>query len=209
MSLIQLTELQIDALSEVGNIGAGNATTALAQMTNQVLRLQVPQTRLLPFDELPLVASSDPEKALASAYIAFHGDVHGCLLLLFSAEQATRLLELLDTPVPEDIFLASELAKSAIAEVGNIIASSYLNALSQLTGLSLLPRPPGIAVGMCGAILETIAGYLGQFEEMGLLIHLVIAAEGDELGLQLLMIPQLDTLQIILTALGLPSENAA
>ncbi len=209
MPSITLSEIQIDALSEVGNIGAGNATTALAKMTDQYLRLQVPQTQLVPFEQLPLVASTDLEEPLVSAYIALHGDASGCLLLLFSANQAKRLLNLLGLTGPEDIFDASALEKSAIAEIGNIIASAYLDALAQLTHLKLLPTPPGVAIGMGGAILDTIAAYLGQFEDTGLLIHVVISAGNEELGLQLLMIPQLDSLQTIFTGLGLSSELSA
>jgi len=109
MSPISLSEIQLDALSEVGNIGAGNAITARAKMTDQYLRLQVPHTQLLPFEQLPLVAATDLEESLFSAYIAFHGDAAGYLLLLFSAKQAKCRLNSLGVEAPA-LGLPSELS---------------------------------------------------------------------------------------------------
>jgi len=92
--------------------------------------------------------------------------------------------------------------------VGNIVASSYLTALASFTGLRLLPMPPGIAVGMSGAILSSVAAFLGQFESHGLVIHIRVHGGVDDhpLGLQLIMIPQLTSLVTILQALGLPLD---
>ncbi len=203
MSILALSDAQLDALGEIGNIGAGKASTSLARMTRQVISLTVPETRIMPFDQLPLVASSDPEAPMIAAYVAFEGDAGGCLLLLFSEQQAMRILELLGLPVGSDLFQLPELHKSAIAEIGNIITSAYLDALATVTGLTLMPMPPGVAVGMTGAILDTIGAYLGQFAALGLIVHINIRSTDADMGLELLMIPQLDNVGAILAALGL------
>ncbi|MFO7946005.1 MAG: chemotaxis protein CheC [Armatimonadota bacterium] len=209
MGRLVLSDIERDALNEIGNIGAGNASTALAKMTNRAIELTVPKTAVVPFEELPLVASQKPEKVLASAYVAFEGDAGGCLLLLFSAEQAESLFALLGLEVPDDVMALSEIQRSAVSEAGNIIASSYLHALGKFTGLRLLPVPPGVAVGMGGAILQTIAAHLGRFDDMGLVVQVHIHSRGEKLGLQLLMMPRLDAFGAILGALGIdvPKEK--
>ncbi|HEY3396395.1 MAG TPA: chemotaxis protein CheC [Armatimonadota bacterium] len=204
-----LNELQRDALSEVGNIGAGNATNALAIMTRQRLELSVPETHLVALEELPRLTADHPEEALVSVYVAFQGTAQGCLLLLFTEPQARALLRLLDLPCPTNIFNLPSLEKSAVSEIGNILASSYLNALAQFAGLHLFPLPPGVAVGMSGAILGSIGAFLGQLDDRSLVIHLRISAgvAGQQtpppLGLRLVMIPRENSLQVILAALGL------
>ncbi len=203
MSRVILTEIQLDALGEVGNIGAGNASTSLAKMVGDVITLAAPRTEIMGFDELPLVTSADLEEAIISAYVAFTGDATGCLLLLFSDQQAVTLFELLGLPLEGNIVEASELHKSAVSEVGNIIASSYLNALSTFTGLKLLPMPPGVAVGMSGAILDTVGAHLGQVAAVGIVIQIEVRSTNVDMGLELLMIPEMHSLKTVLTALGI------
>jgi chemotaxis protein CheC len=203
MEQFDLSAVERDALNEIGNIGAGNASTALAQMTNIAIELNVPETTVVPFENLPLVASEEPEELLASAYVAFEGDAEGCLLLLFSAEQILNLFSLLGLDAPENVMALSDLQQSAVSEAGNIIASSYLRALGDFTGMQLLPVPPGVAVGMGGAILQSIAVHLGQFDDMGLVVQVRIHARGEKLGLELLMIPRLNAFEDILGALGI------
>jgi len=203
MPTVAFSELQLDALSEIGNIGAGNAGTSLAKLTSQVVTLAVPDTRIVSFDQLPLVTQTDVEKPLLAAYVAFEGQASGCVLLLLGAQQAAALFDLLGLPFEGSVFDASELHRSAVAEVGNIITSSYLAAMGNFTGLELLPMPPGVAVGMGGAILDTIAAYLGQFAETGIVVQVRIYSTDADLGLDLLMIPEVASVQTILSALGL------
>ncbi len=202
MELMELSELQLDALSEIGNIGAGNASTSLAMMINESIRLAVPDTRTVAIDELPLVTSAELEEVVVSAYVAFEGDVRGCLLLLFKEEQALSLLELLGLGGVEDVFEFGELERSAISETGNIIASTYLKALADFTKLELRPAPPGVAVGMSGAVLDTVGAYLGQFAEAGLVIQVNLHSDEADLGMELFMMPDPDGLGAILAALG-------
>lgn len=208
MEQFRLSAIERDALNEIGNIGAGNASTALAKLTDLAIELTVPETRIVPFENLPLVTSEEPEEVLASAYVAFEGDARGCLLLLFSAQQVVSLFSLLGLDVPEDVMAMSELQRSAVSEAGNIIASSYLRALSEFTNLRLLPVPPGVAVGMGGAIVQSVAVHLGRFDDMGLVVQVHIHSRGEKLGLQLLMIPRLNAFDTILGAMGIDVPKA-
>ena len=203
MSTVALSDIQLDALSEIGNIGAGNAGTSLAKMISQVVTLAVPDTRVVSFDQLPLVTTTNLESPMLAAHVAFEGQAHGCVLLLFHAQQAATFFKLLGLPFEGSIFEISDLHKSAVAEIGNIITSAYLQAMGTFTNLQLLPMPPGVAVGMGGAILDTIAAYLGQFAESGIVVQVHIYSTEADLGVELLMIPKADSLHAILSALGL------
>jgi chemotaxis protein CheC len=207
MPLMQLSELQLDALSEIGNIGAGNAATALATMIDGSVKLAVPATRIVPIDELVLVTSAELEEVVVSVYVGFEGQARGCLLLLFDNDQALSLLDLLGLAGAGDVAELAELEKSAISETGNIIASGYLRALGSFTHLQLLPQPPGVAVGMSGAVLDTVAAYLGQFADTGLVIQVNLHSDEAALGLELFMIPDPDGLAAIIAALGLTDDK--
>lgn len=203
MDGMRLNELQMSALGEIANIGAGNASTSLAKMTNQLITLALPDTRVTAFEDLPLMTSAKLEEAVVSAYVAFEGDVAGCIVLLFSQQQAAVLLDLLGLPSCEDLLDMPELQQSAIAEMGNLITSAYLNALASFTGLRLLPMPPGVGAGMAGALLNTIGAHLGQFETHGIVVQVRVYSPDVDLGLDLLMMPQASSLQVILNALGI------
>jgi chemotaxis protein CheC len=202
-----LTALQLSALNEIANIGAGQASTALAALTGELLDLSVPETDLLPVAELTRLARGALEEPVAAAYLPFAGDADGCMLLLFSQLQALSLFELLGLHAPATLLALDDLHKSALAEAGNIVAATYLNALAEFSGLRLHPSPPGVAVGMMGAILGSIAGLLGQNADQGLVVHLHIVSIYRDLGLRLIMVPQLAGLSPLLAALGLPVET--
>lgn len=210
MTGMTLSDLQKSALSEIGNIGAGNASTSLAMMTNHICNLAVPETRIMDFADFASVRRGHVEEPMVAAYVAFEGDAKGCLLLMLSARQSSVLFDILGLPHQEDILELPELHRSAVSELGNIITSSYLNALSMFTGLTLLPEPPGVAAGMTGAILDTIGAHLGQYEQFGIVVHVHIYSGSDgvrpETGVELLMVPQRDSLRTILSALGVDEQ---
>ncbi len=210
MRQIELSDIQKSALSEIGNIGAGNASTSLAMMTNHICNLAVPETRIMDFADFASVRKGHVEEPMVAAYIAFEGDADGALLLMLSDRQSQILFDILGLPDEESILDLPELHRSAISELGNIITSSYLNALSMFTGLTLLPTPPGVAAGMTGAILDTVGAHLGQHEQFGIVVHVHIYSGSDgetpETGVELLMVPQHDSLRTILSALGVDEQ---
>jgi chemotaxis protein CheC len=148
-----LKAIQMDALREVANIGAGHAATALSQMVGRTIMISVPTINVSRLEDIPpQVAERD--EPVAAVLMHMLGDLTGRTLLVFPRSTAVRLAALLlrREPVGEDF---TEMEQSAIKEAGNILSSAYMNALSDFMGMMLLPSPPSLAVDMSTAVLTT------------------------------------------------------
>ena len=151
-----LKAIQLDALREVANIGAGHAATALSQMTGNTIMISVPTINIARLEDVPPQISG-PEEPVAAVLMNMLGDLTGRTLLVFPRPTAIRLSELmLNRPGTNG---QGELrgvgADPAIKECGNILSGAYMNALSDFMGLMLLPSPPSLAVDMSSAVLTT------------------------------------------------------
>ena len=155
LSMDELTNQYYDVLKELGNIGAGNATTALAQMINCKVDMSVPQVKLLEFKDLGSLVGGE-EQVMVGIYLQVEGDIEGSMMFILSKIAAAHLVNKLmcgmlgiDEKAAEE-YQFGEMECSAIREVGNIITGAYLNALSGLTGLKIYPSVPQIGIDMAG-----------------------------------------------------------
>ena len=150
-----LKAIQLDALREVANIGAGHAATALSQMTGNTIMISVPTINIARLEDVPPQISG-PEEPVAAVLMNMLGDLTGRTLLVFPRPTALRLSDLmLNRPGTNGQGDLGELEQSAIKECGNILSGAYMNALSDFMGLMLLPSPPSLAVDMSSAVLTT------------------------------------------------------
>ena len=189
-----------DVLKELGNIGAGNATTALAQMMQCKVDMSVPQVKLLEFKEMGEMMGGE-EVIMAGIYLGIEGDITGSIMFLLEKHAARHLVgKLMGMELEGDEF--SEMEFSALKEVGNIITGAYLNSLSALTNLVIYPSVPDLTVDMAGAILSVPAI---QFGELGDKMLLIQTQFFDELTLDgyFILVPDLDSYGKILRALGI------
>jgi chemotaxis protein CheC len=152
--LLSLKPLQIDALREVANIGAGHAATALSQMTGGTIMISVPTINIARLEDVPPQISG-PEEPVACVLMNMLGDLTGRTLLVFPKPTAIRLSELMLRRPAGSSRELGELEQSAIKEAGNILSGAYMNALSDFMGLMLLPSPPSLAIDMSTAVLTT------------------------------------------------------
>jgi chemotaxis protein CheC len=151
--LRSLKALQLDALREVANIGAGHAATALSQMIGEKIMISVPTINVTRLEDVPPQVG-EPDQPVAAVLMHMLGDLTGRTLLVFPRRTAIRLAGLLlRRSVPSDDF--SEMQQSAIKEAGNILSSAYMNALSDFMGMMLLPSPPSLAIDMSTAVLTS------------------------------------------------------
>lgn len=189
-----------DVLKELGNIGAGNATTALAQLMQCKVDMSVPQVKLLEFKEMGEMMGGE-EVIMAGIYLGIEGDITGSIMFLLEKQAARHLVsKLMGMELEGEEF--SEMEFSALKEVGNIITGAYLNSLSALTSLVIYPSVPALTVDMAGAILSVPAI---QFGELGDKMLLIQTKFFDEMVLDgyFILVPDLDSYSKILSTLGL------
>lgn len=200
ITLEKISDEYFDVLKELGNIGAGNATTALSQMMQCKVDMSVPQVKLMEFKELGQIMGGE-EIIMAGIYLGIEGDIAGSIMFLLEKQAARHLVnKLMGTSVEGEEF--SEMEFSALKEVGNIITAAYLNSLSSLTNLKILPSVPDLTVDMAGAILSVPAIEFGTLGDKMLLIQTQFF---DEVVLDgyFILVPNLDSYGKILSALGL------
>lgn len=203
MSKVDLNNMDgmyFDVLKEIGNIGAGNATTALAQLLNQKVDMKVPKVALLEFSEVGEVMGGE-EQLMAGIYLLVEGDITGSIMFLLEEKSARILVsKLMGTPLSEGEFTEIEL--SALKEIGNIITGSYLSSLSMLTNLNIYPSVPAISIDMAGAIMSVPAIEFGAIGDKILLIQ---TAFSDDVQLDgyFILVPDLESYDKILTSIGM------
>ena len=151
MTVGDMSAQYMDVLKELGNIGAGNATTALAELLQCKVDMNVPQVKLINFSEIgELIGGED--QVMAGVYLAIQKDITGSILFLVKEEVALHLVKKLMGDYAQDIY--GEMEQSALKEISNIITGAYLNALSTMTGLRIEPSVPDLTIDMAGAILS-------------------------------------------------------
>ena len=151
--LRSLKAIQLDALREVANIGAGHAATALSQMVGRTIMISVPTINVSRLEDMPPQVAA-PDEPVAAVLMHMFGDLTGRTLLVFPRNTAIRLAGLLLRRDPGSGEF-TEMEQSAIKEAGNILSSAYMNALSDFMGMMLLPSPPSLAIDMSTAVLTT------------------------------------------------------
>ena len=192
-----LNDLQLDALRELANIGSGTAATALSSMLGRPVDVSVPSARALPLAEA-VEATGDPEAEANAVVIPVIGDLTGVVLLLFTPEDAAGICRLLG--VEPD----SEWAESALGEIGNIVGTSYMNAMGAMTGLEMEPDPPLAARDMLGALVASVVmDQLDGTSDTTLLLDSELLVEGESCSMSFLLVPAAGGVQVLLERLGL------
>ena len=200
ISLESMSEQYYDVLKEIGNIGAGNATTALAQMLQCKVDMKVPQVKLLDFNEVGAMMGGE-EQIMAGIYLCVEGDITGSIMFLLKKDAAKHLVsKLMGMELPgEDL---DEIGTSALKEIGNIITCAYLNSLSSLTNLKIFPSVPDLTIDMAGAILSVPAIEFGTLGDKILLIQTQFT-DDCKLDGYFILVPDLESYGKILGALGI------
>ena len=202
LTLDEVNSKYFDVLKEIGNIGAGNATTAIANMLGLRIDMSVPEVAFLPVEDLGSAIGAEDE-IIVGIMLGVEQDIAGSMMFLMdmaSAHHIVNKLMMRDDSYSEPF---DEMDLSAIKEIGNIIAGSYLSALSGLTNLTIVPSVPFVAVDMAAAILSVPAVQFGIFGDNALMINTEFS---DDLGIKghFILMPEEDSYAKILTALGVP-----
>ncbi|UNC91778.1 chemotaxis protein CheC [Candidatus Contubernalis alkaliaceticus] len=185
---------QLDLLKELGNIGMGNATSSLSAMLKEErVNMFVPEVSVVPLSELP-DCMGGPEKQVTGIYVKVGGDIGLYMIFIVPLDSAENLAFTVTEGMAEGL---DEFGLSAVAEVGNILTAGYLNALSFLMDMTLVPEPPGVAVDMTEAILGTILAESQVVEDFIVLIKTSFVTEKTNIQGFLTIIPEKDAFEVI------------
>lgn len=199
----ELSGMELDALREIGNIGAGNAATALAQMLGAKIDMSVPQVSILPFAEVPgLIGGADLH--VVGLYLNASGSAPANILFILPVDKACYLVDMLmGNPLGEtqpDSFTDMQL--SALMELGNIITATYLNALAMFTNLDFRPSVPALGIDMAGAILDAVLAIFGAVADHVLVLETEFTKGEEDIVGHFFLLPEPGSLDIILSSLG-------
>lgn len=208
MTYEQLSLIQLDALKEIGNIGAGNAATSMSKLIQKKVDMVVPSIDIVAFDEvMEMVGGAD--NLIVSILFEIQGEAPGMVYLLFSVEEAESLVKQMTRNDDISLFSAeedNEIAFSALGEAGNILAGSYLSALSDFTNINMQPSVPHISVDMAGAILTVGLLQVSEVTDYAIIINTKINDEATNhhgVNGQLLLLPSPESFTNIFQALGI------
>jgi chemotaxis protein CheC len=190
------TEIQLDALREVANIGSGNAATALSSMLGTPVDLTVPSARALSLADA-VEAAGPAEKDVSAVVLPIFGELDGLVLLLFEPESASVLCGLLGAAGDPEMEL------SAVGEIGNILGSSYVGAIGAMTGLALEPTPPQTLRDMLGAIVATALASGAADSDIALMLDSQLVIEGTACAFDFVFVPSKNGVSDVLARLGL------
>jgi len=203
-----MNEMQIDVFREIGNIGSSSAATALSKIVEKRITLSLPEVRILQFNEICRVVGGE-ENLVVGIMQPMHGDLTGNILFLLRLEEAhdlagiliNRMLQI-NEKIPRGGRTFTEMETSALHEIGNIMISSYLSAISAMTGLRVQPLAPAMAMDMAGAILSVLTIEFGKVGDRVLYISSEFSQDHIKVGGDFFLVPEIESYGTLLQALG-------
>jgi chemotaxis protein CheC len=190
------SDMQLDALRELANIGSGNAGTALGAMLGKTVEISVPTAAALPLAEAVAVAG-EPDELRHGVVVPVVGDLEAMVVLLFPDDDARKLCGLygIEPSTPD--------GTSMLGEVGNILGTNYINVLAQMAGMRLDPAPPQVVEDMLGSILSTVLIGRGDDVDEALILDSNLLVEEEQCSLSFLLLPNHGGIKRLLGRLGL------
>lgn len=186
---------------EISNIGVGHAATALSQLLGTSVEIQVPRVSVMDISDVPDYLGG-ADKPVVGMFLKMLGDATGDMLIIYPRDSSDRMISILLQRELKEEEMFTELGQSALKEVGNILASAYLSALGSMLGVSLIPSTPNVSYDMAGAIIDYTLIELCSADDAALLVETEFFIKGDELKGNFFLIPDPDSLNVILNAVG-------
>ena len=206
-----INAMQMDVLKEIGNIGASSAATALSKMVNRRISISLPEIKILKFSNIADIVGGE-EVQTVGIMQPMTGDITGNIMFLLRLQEAHDLAaimirEMLNLVKEGDQPIESfdDMEISALREIGNILISSYLGAISSLTSLNITPNIPQMAIDMAGAILSVLAIEFGKIGDSVLYISSEFSQDKIKVGGDFFLVPDINSYSTLLSALGVGS----
>lgn len=193
----------LDVFKEIGNIGAGNATTSLGKMLDKRIGMNVPKASLVAFNNVSDVFGG-PETMVVGVMVSMSGDIKGFIMLVMEFTDAIEMSSVLTGTDTENatVDTLNDMDLSALTEVANILIGSYLSAISTLSGLTIKPSVPDLVIDMAGAIMSVPVIEYGNLGDEVLLLQTEFTDEGQAMNGHFMLIPDLDSYYVLMRSLG-------
>lgn len=200
MDYMELNELQLDAFREIGNIGAGNAATALSQMTNKRIDITVPQVDILAMEDI-IGKLGTPDDMVVAIVLRVFGDAPGNMLFLLTQDSSINLIKTLTGQDFTGQF--TELQLSALQETGNILTGAYISSIAKLTSMNFVSSVPAVSVDMLASLITTVFIETGQVENYVVSLETKLTGLDKAINGFFFYIPKPGSLEKIIRQLGL------
>ncbi|MDR7813467.1 MULTISPECIES: chemotaxis protein CheC [Lacrimispora] len=198
----EMSGLGLDLIREIGSIGTGNSATALSSMLGKTVRMTLPDVQILDYNDA-IKFLGDPEEIVAAILVKMSGEINGLMLFVLKLDFINQVLSSLMQEEIEDYYQLNVLETSALEEVGNIIISSYVNAISSLSDVSISLSVPDTAINMLGGILSVPMVEFGYQTDKMMMISGQFIIGGKVLHSDLLMMPEIQSLNFLMEKLGI------
>ena len=199
---MELNDIHIDVLKEIGNIGAGNAATSLSQMLSKRIDMNVPEVSLLNYDDI-IESIGGAENVVVGILVSFDGDIDGVILFLLKKEFVHLILNSLLGTELHSFEEISEMEMSALSEIGNIMVSSYVNSISILTEMAIDITVPSLNTDMSGALLDSVTAEFSEAADKVIFIKEKYFCQDETVYSHMLLLPSMKSLKILLKRFGL------
>ncbi len=203
-SFDDLGEMELDVLREVGNIGSGNATTALSALVGKFVEIDVPAVKLLDF-QTAIEYSGSAEQIVAGILVPIVGDIEGMMLFLLDKDLTNLIISTFFGQENVELTDITPEMASALTETGNIMSGSYVNAIAELAQMYIQIESPMMTIDMLGAIMSVPAGAFGEMSDKLLYIDNILKIDNQQIKSKMMLLPTMDSLKRILQKLGVIS----
>ena len=198
----QLSDMHIDVLREIGNIGAGNAATSLAQMLNRQIDMKTPVVRIMDIADVDK-AMGGPETPMVAILVEVLGDIHGIMMFVVGQQFTRNLLQTLLGDAEIDCMYLTDMQKSALSEIGNIMIGAYVSAIASLASLNINVSVPAVTADMIGSLLTVPAAEMGAVSDKIIFVEDDFQNSNGTITANMMLIPSLDSLSTLMNGLGI------
>lgn len=199
---MELNDIHIDILKEIGNIGAGNAATSLSEMLSKRIDMNVPEVSLLNYNDI-IESIGGAENIIVGILVSFQGDIDGVILFLLKKEFVHLILNSLLGTELHSFEEISEMDMSALSEIGNIMVSSYVNSISTLTNMKIDITVPSLNIDMSGALLDAVTAEFSEAADKVIFIKEKYFCQDETVYSHMLLLPSMTSLEILLKSFGI------